>query len=105
MKSQPNETLYTISEYSRLIGVTRRTIYNWIANGKGNLEVVNDYPTPYIKVPNKKEETPKTSIESLSTSELISLYDIYREEKSEVNACKASSIFKEIDKRIDSVLV
>lgn len=41
--------LYSITEYAKMMGVTRQTVYNWIAEQK-NITVVNISGKQFIKL-------------------------------------------------------
>lgn len=42
--------LYSITEYSKLMGVTRQTVYNWILDKDRKLNVVNISGRQFIKL-------------------------------------------------------
>lgn len=42
--------LYSIEEYSKLMGVTRQTVYNWIADSTRKIKVVNISGRKFIEL-------------------------------------------------------
>jgi excisionase family DNA binding protein len=42
--------LYSITDYAKLLGVTRQTVYNWIADKERNIKVVTISGRPFIKI-------------------------------------------------------
>jgi len=42
--------LYSIPDYAKLFGVTRQTVYNWIADKEKNIQVINISGKQFIKL-------------------------------------------------------
>jgi len=42
--------LYSIQDYAKLMGITRQTVYNWIADPEKNLIVINISGKQFIKL-------------------------------------------------------
>jgi excisionase family DNA binding protein len=42
--------LYSITEYSKLMGISRQTVYNWISDKEKKINVVNISGRKYIKL-------------------------------------------------------
>ena len=43
--------LYSITEYAKLMDITRQTVYNWIADKDKNITVVTISGKQFIKLP------------------------------------------------------
>jgi excisionase family DNA binding protein len=69
------ERIYTVTHYASLMGVNRRTVYNWIKAGTGGFELVMVGSRRMIK-PNDNVITVSsdiTELNKLSLHDLISL--------------------------------
>lgn len=42
--------LYTITDYAKLMNVTRQTVYNWISDKERKLDVINISGKQFIKL-------------------------------------------------------
>ena len=42
--------LYSIPEYAKLLGVTRQTVYNWLADKEKNLKVISISGKQFIQL-------------------------------------------------------